>query len=317
MEKRTLGRSGLEVVPFMLGGNVFGWTADEKESFAVLDAYVEAGGNFIDTADVYSNWVPGNMGGESETILGKWLKARGNRDALIIATKVGWAHKDPKKKGLSRAYIQQAVEESLRRLQTDYIDLYQSHVDDQETPFEETLSTYADLIQQGKVRVIGASNHSAERLAQALRVSQESNLPRYETLQPEYNLVDRAGYESGLMQLAVEQQIGVVPYHSLANGFLSGKYRSPEDLRVSKRGPLVEKYLNERNFRILEALDQVATQYQATPAQVALAWLLSRPGVVAPIASATSVTQLQDLLKATELKLDAAALETLNQASAF
>ncbi|QBD80946.1 aldo/keto reductase [Ktedonosporobacter rubrisoli] len=312
MEKRSLGRSGLEVTTLTLGGNVFGWTADKEQSFAVLDAYVAAGGNFIDTAEVYSKWAPGNPGGVSETIIGQWHKARGNRDKIIITTKV--AYQTPK--GLSRQYIQQAVEASLRRLQTDYIDLYQSHSDDKETPLEETLETYAELIKQGKVRAIGASNYSAERLAEALRVSEQHGYPRYESLEPLYNLYERASYEQGLEKVCREQGLGVISYLALASGFLTGKYRSEADLNKSARGGSIKEYLNPRGFRILQALDEVAKEYNATPAQISLAWLIARPSITSPIASATSVEQLEQLTRATELKLDAAAIARLDQASA-
>lgn len=315
MQKRKLGNSGLEVSPLCFGGNVFGWTIDEAASFKLLDAYVAAGFNFIDTADVYSKWVPGNKGGESETIIGKWLKLRRNRDKVVIATKVGM-QMGPDKKGLSSVYILQAVEESLKRLQTDYIDLYQSHTDDADTPFDETLKTYDQLIKQGKVRAIGASNFSAERLAQALEVSQKQGYPSYQSLQPLYNLYDRADYEKALEPLCREKGLGVISYFSLASGFLTGKYRSEKDLSKSARGDGIKKYLDERGFRILQALDEVAAQLGATPARVALAWLIARPGITAPIASATNVEQLNELIAATRLELDSASIERLNRASA-
>jgi aryl-alcohol dehydrogenase-like predicted oxidoreductase len=316
MTTRKLGSSNLTVSPLCLGGNVFGWTADEKTSFAILDALVAAGFNFIDTADVYSRWAPGNKGGESETIIGNWLKRTGNRTKVAIATKVGM-EMGPNEKGLSKAYIFRAVERSLERLQTDYIDLYQSHQDDAATPLEETLGAYAELIKQGKVRAIGASNYSAERLAVALRASEQHGLPRYESLQPHYNLYERAGYEASLEPLCLEKGIGVIPYYSLASGFLTGKYRSVSDLAKSARGQGVKKYLDERGLRILAALDQVAREKQSTPGKVALAWLLARPSITAPIASATSVEQLHDLVDATQLELDRASVELLNQASAW
>lgn len=317
MEKRKLGSSSLEVVPFCLGGNVFGWTADEAASFKVLDAFVDAGGNFIDTADVYSRWVPGNSGGESETILGKWLKQHGKRDQVFIATKVGF-EMGPGAKGLSRNYIKQAVEASLKRLQTDHIDLYQSHGDDPDTDPAETLGAYAELVQEGKVRVIGASNFSAERLRLSLRISKEHGYPRYESLQPLYNLYDREGFERDLEALCLEEKIGVINYYGLASGFLSGKYREGQALPASKRAEGVkQKYMNGRGFRILAALDKVAQDYNATQAQVALAWLIARPSITAPIASATSVEQVRDLMKAVNLKLDASALKTLDDASAW
>ena len=317
MKKRKLGNSGLEVAPLAFGGNVFGWTANEQTSFQLLDAFVAAGFNLIDTADIYSRFAPGNRGGESETIIGKWLKQGGRRDKVIIATKVGM-EMGPDKKGLSKAYILSAAEDSLRRLQTDYIDLYQSHKDDPDTPLEETLEAYAQLMKEGKVRAIGASNYSAERLSEALGVSKAHGLPRYETLQPEYNLYDRAEYEEKLEPVCVENGLGVITYFSLASGFLTGKYRSAVDLSKSPRGErMVKKYLNERGFRILDALDQAARQANATPAQVALAWLIARPSVTAPIASATSLNQLNDLIGATKLELDEAAIELLNRASAW
>jgi aryl-alcohol dehydrogenase-like predicted oxidoreductase len=316
MKKRKLGNSGLEVAPLAFGGNVFGWTVDEPTSFKLLDAFVSFGFNLVDTADIYSTWVPGNQGGESESIIGNWLKRSGNRESVIIATKVGM-EMGPGKKGLSRSYILRAVEDSLRRLQTDYIDLYQSHEDDKETPLEETLSAFAQLIKQGKVRAIGASNYTADRLSQALDVSERNGLPRYESLQPLYNLYDRAEYEQQLEPLCLEKGIGVINYYSLASGFLTGKYRSEADLGKSARGKDIKKYLNERGFRILKALDQVASQYDSNPTRVALAWLIARPSITAPIASATSVGQLNDLIEATNLELDQPAIELLNQASAY
>ncbi len=317
MQRRKLGKSGLEVSPLCFGGNVLGWTADEPTSFRVLDAFVAAGMNFIDTADVYSKWAPGNHGGESETILGRWMKLRENRDQVIIATKVG-ADMGPQGKGLSRAYIVRAVDASLRRLQTDYIDLYQSHLDDAETPLEETLGTFADLVAQGKVRAIGASNYDAERLAQALDVSRRHGYPRYESLQPKYNLCARAGYEAALEPLCRDAGLGVISYSSLASGFLTGKYRTDTDVSKSARGEGVKRqYFNDRGFRVLHALDEVAQQHRSTPASVALAWLIARPPMTAPIASATSVDQLNELIAGTRLKLAPAAIERLNQASAY
>jgi aryl-alcohol dehydrogenase-like predicted oxidoreductase len=316
MTKRKLGNSGIEVRPLMLGGNVFGWTIDEAQSFRVLDAYAAAGFDFIDTADVYSKWVPGHTGGESETILGKWMKQRGNRARIILATKCGFEIA-PGKKGLSRKHIMASIEDSLRRLQTDYIDLYQSHSEDLETPLEETMGAYADLIKQGKVRVIGASNYSAGRLEAALETSAKLGVPQYASLQPQYNLYERAGYEQALEPLCIKHGIGVIPYYGLAAGFLTGKYRTEADKSKSPRGEaIVKKYLNDRGLRILNALDQVAADCNAKPASVALAWLMTRPGITAPIASATTLDQLPDLFKAVDLKLDSAAIETLNQASA-
>ncbi|MDQ7247750.1 aldo/keto reductase [Dongia sedimenti] len=316
MELRELGRSGLKVSPVCLGGNVFGWTADEKASFAVLDDFTTAGGNFIDTADVYSTWVPGHKGGESETVLGKWLKTRGNRDKVIIATKVG-SDMGNGRKGLKAGYIAQAVEDSLKRLQTDTIDLYQSHRDDLDTPQEETLEAYGKLVKAGKVRAIGASNFTAERLASALAISAKNGLPRYESLQPEYNLYERAGYEKELEPLCQKEKIGVIGYFGLASGFLTGKYRSEADLAKSPRGEDIGQYLNERGFRILKALDQVAAETKATQAQVAVAWLIARPSVTAPIVSATRIEQSHDLIKAMRLKLSSAQVEALNAASAY
>jgi len=316
MELRELGRSGLKVSPVCLGGNVFGWTADEKASFAVLDDFTTAGGNFIDTANVYSTWVEGHQGGESETVLGKWLKSRGNREKIIVATKVG-AEMGDGRKGLKAGYIAEMVEDSLRRLQIDTIDLYQSHRDDETTPQEETLEAYAKLIKAGKVRAIGASNFTAARLSEALAISARNGWPRYESLQPEYNLCDRGGYEQDLEPLCRKEQIGVIGYFGLARGFLSGKYRSKADLGKSQRGEDIEaEYFNDRGFRILAAVDAVAAEAKATPAQVAVAWLIARPGVTAPIVSATKVEQSHDLVKAMRLKLSPAQIEALNQASA-
>jgi aryl-alcohol dehydrogenase-like predicted oxidoreductase len=315
MQKRKLGKSGLEISPLVLGGNVFGWTVDESTAFTLLDAFVAAGFNAIDTADSYSRWVPGNKGGESETIIGKWLKARGNRKKVVIATKVG-SEMGTNRKGLSKSYILSAVEDSLQRLQTEYIDLYQSHFDDPNTPFEETFEAYAQLIKQGKVRALGASNYGAERLSQALQVSKQKDYPSYQSLQPLYNLYDRAEYERSLEPLCREKGLGVITYFSLASGFLAGKYRSEKDLAKSPRGQRAAHYMNERGFRILKALDQVAEKHHSTPARVALAWLIARPGITAPIASATNLEQLNDLIEATRLELDRASIELLNQASA-
>jgi aryl-alcohol dehydrogenase-like predicted oxidoreductase len=314
MKKRALGHSGLEVAPLALGGNVFGWTADEPTSFRLLDAFVAAGGDLIDTADVYSAWVPGNKGGESETVIGKWLKARRNRGTVLVATKVG-KEMGAGRKGLSKSYILRAVEDSLRRLQTDYIDLYQSHADDAETPLEETLEAYGQLIRQGKVRAIGASNFSAERLSQALDVSARTGHPSYQCLQPVYNLYDRADYETDLEPLCREKGLGVIPYFPLASGFLTGKYRSEKDLAGRARGEFVRKYLTDRGFRILNALDQVAGRYRCAPAVVSLAWLMARPGITAPIASATNLEQLTDLIGATTMELDPSSIELLDRAT--
>lgn len=315
MEMRKLGNSGIEVGPLVFGGNVFGWTADESTSFRLLDAFVAAGFNLIDTADVYSRWVQGNRGGESETIIGKWLKRGVDRDKVVIATKVGM-EMGPGEKGLSKPYIFRAVEASLRRLGTDYIDLYQSHKDDEGTPLEETLGAFAELIAQGKVRAIGASNYTASRLAEALQVAQDNGLPGYQCLQPQYNLCERAGFEEELEPLCLRAGIGVIPYYSLASGFLTGKYRSKADLGQSARGKSVEKYLDERGFRILKALDEVAARRGSTPARVAIAWLLARPSITAPIASATRTEQLDDLIEATRLRLDEGDVALLDEASA-
>ncbi|GAA4087614.1 aldo/keto reductase [Mucilaginibacter panaciglaebae] len=316
MEKRALGKSGINVSPFCFGGNVFGWTVDEKQSFGILDAYVDSGLEFIDTADVYSKWKPGNKGGESETIIGNWLKQSGKRDRVIIATKVGKPMGE-NKKGLSKAYITQAVEDSLTRLKTDYIDLYQSHEDDPNISLEETLSTFTDLIKQGKVRAIGASNFSAARLQEALKVSQANGFARYETLQPEYNLYDRQEYENEYESICLNNNLGVITFYSLASGFLSGKYRSEADLSKSARGGGVKKYLNDRGFKILDALEQVASKYQTTPAAVAIAWVIAHKGITAPIASATSLKQLEDITAAVRLNLDQAATDLLTEASRY
>ena len=315
MIKRKLGNSGLEIAPLAFGGNVFGWTVDEAMSFKLLDAFVAAGFSLVDTADLYSRWVPGNSGGESERIIGNWFKQSGKRDAVVLATKVGMDMGDDRK-GLSRKYILRAVEDSLKRLQTDRIDLYQSHTDDPETPLEETLEAYAQLIKEGKVLAIGASNYTEARLAEALVVSEVNGFPRYETLQPEYNLFDRSEYESGLEALCLEKELGVITYYSLASGFLSGKYRSEADLSKSARGQGVKKCLNTRGFRILDALDRVAAAHQATPASVALAWLIARPSVTAPIVSATNLAQLDELVRAATLSLEDNAVALLNEASA-
>jgi len=315
MQFRTLGRSSLQVSPLCLGGNVFGWTMTEAESFPVLDALVGAGLNFIDTADMYSVWVPGHHGGESETVIGNWLKRGAKRKDVVIATKVGM-QMAPDRQGLSAAHIARSVEESLRRLQTDYIDLYFSHCDDASVPMEETLGAYQKLIAQGKVRAIGASNFTAVRMAEALEVSRKTGLPRYEVLQPQYNLYARSGYESALEPLCLEQKIGVVSFSALASGFLTGKYRTAADAAKSLRGSgVVKNFLNERGLRILAALDDVGRRHSASVASVALAWQIARPSITAPIASATTVDQLNELVAATRLKLDPAALEQLNAAS--
>ena len=319
MLMRKLGRSGLRVAALCLGGNTFGWTTDQKASEAVLDAYIEAGGNFIDTADVYSRWVPGHAGGESETVLGTWTRGRGNRHGVVIATKVmAPMGPGPNDTGLSRQHIMEGVEASLRRLQADYIDLYQAHWDDRETPLEETLRAFDDLVRQGKVRYIGASNYHAWRLARALGESESRGVARYESLQPKYNLVFRDEYERELEPLCLEQGVGVIPYSSLGSGFLSGKYRRGGDLPATARASGVQKtYMTDRGFAILEAVEKVAAAAGATPAQVALSWLAHRPGITAPIASATSVAQLRELLGGIDLRLDEEATATLDRASAW
>ncbi len=316
MKTRTLGRSGIEVGPLALGGNVFGWTIDEPASFRVLDAFVASGLNLIDTADVYSVWVPGNKGGESETIIGNWLKKSGNRNRVVLATKVG-IEIAPGEKGLSRAHILKSAERSLNRLQVETIDLYQAHQDDPNTPLEETLGAFGELVSGKKVRAIGASNYSAARLADALRVSREKGLPRYESLQPGYNLCDRAGYEAELEPLCAKEGLGVLPYYSLAAGFLTGKYRTEADLAKSARGAKVQKsYLNERGLRVLASVDAVAARLKISQAEVALAWLMARPGITAPIASATTPAQLEELISATRVTLDADTISQLTAASA-
>src|SRR5687768_1124259 len=315
---RKLGRTGLKVAALCLGGNTFGWTTDQPASEAVLDAYLEGGGNFIDTADVYARWAPGNSGGESETALGTWMSARKNRAAVIIATKVmGPMGPGPNDTGLSRTHIMEGVEASLRRLKTDYIDLYQAHWDDRDTPLDETLRAFDDLVRQGKVRYVGASNYHAWRLARALWESDRGRYVRYECLQPKYNLVFRDEYERELEPLCREQSIGVIPYSSLGSGFLSGKYRRGAALPATARAAGVQKgYMTDRGFAVLEAIDKVATGAGATPAQVALSWLAHRPGITAPIASATSVAQLKELIGGIALVLDDGARATLDAASA-
>ena len=316
LEKREIGNSGLKVAPLAFGGNIFGWTVDEAQSFRLLDTFTEAGFNLIDTADSYSKWVPGNRGGESETIIGKWLKRSDNRKKVIIATKVG-SELGPGEKGLSKSYILRALEKSLQRLQTDYIDLYQSHFDDPETPIEESLDAYAHLISQGKVRVVGASNYTAERLSKALEISEQPGYYKYQSLQTLYNLYDRADYETNLEPLCMKRGLGVLTYFSLASGFLTGKYRSEDDLVGSARAEMVRKYVNERGFRILMALDQLAKQLNSKPASIALAWLIAHSGITAPIASATSLEQLNDFINATRLQLTQSSIQLLNQASIY
>jgi len=319
MQLRELGRSGLKVAPIALGGNVFGWTADEHASFAVLDAFVDSGFNLVDTADVYSRWVPGHGGGESEAVIGRWLKASGKRRKVLLATKVGKPMGDAGsgRSGLARRWIRQALHDSLARLQTDHVDLYQAHEDDPHTPLEETLGAFAELIQEGKVRAIGASNFGAARLAEALAASARLRVPRYESLQPLYNLYERAPYEAELEPLCRAEGIGVINFYALARGFLTGKYRSRADLGKSTRGAGIEPYLDARGMAILAALDAVAAAHRATPAQVALAWQIARNGITAPIASATSPAQWQELARAAHLALTTSDIARLDAASAY
>ena len=317
MQHRMLGRSGISVVPLAFGGNVFGWTADEKTSFTLLDRFVDHGFNLVDTADVYSKWVPGHTGGESEVILGRWFKkGGGRRDKVVLATKVGM-ELSATEKGLSAARIRAAVDASLLRLGTDRIDLYQAHCDDASVPLEETLSTFGDLIKEGKVRAIGASNYTGPRLKEALELSESRGLARYETLQPLYNLMDRRDFEETLAPVCREHQVGVISYFSLAKGFLSGKYRSEADLAKSPRGGGVKQYLDARGKKTLAVLDRVAEKYQASPAAVALAWLMAQPVVSAPIASATSIEQLDELLRAPLIELDGESIAQLTEASSI
>ena len=316
MEKRGLGRSGLEIAPIVFGGNVLGWTVDQGAAFRILDAFVDAGFNALDTADTYSRWIEGNKGGESETIIGNWLKqGGGRRERVLILTKVGH-EMAPGKKGLSRRYIKAEVEESLKRLRIDTIDLYQSHRDDPGVPMQESLETYAELIKEGKVRAIGASNFSAARLQESLDVSRNHGLPRYECLQPRFNLYDREDYEGELERLCLKENIGVIPYYGLASGFLTGKYRSPADFGKSQRGSRMSAYLNAKGRKLLAALDTVAAGHDVKPAAVALAWLIARPSITAPIASATSVEQLKDFSAAAAVKLSPAEIATLDDAGA-
>jgi len=316
MKMRSLGKTDLAIVPMVFGGNVFGWTADEARSFELLDAWVDRGFNCVDTADVYSVWVPGHEGGESETIIGKWLKQSGKRDKVVLLTKVG----NPMKaggKGLSKQWILEEVENSLRRLQTDYVDLYQSHKDDETVPLEETLEAYAQLIDQGKVRFIGASNYGGARLKAAIELAEQKKLPEYRVLQPEYNLHDRQAYEEDLAPVAAEYGLGVIPYFALASGFLTGKYQSLEDAKGRKREARVQKYFDERGMRILKALKQVSEETGAEQAAVSLAWLLAQPTVTAPIASATSVEQMGAMSAAVELVLSEKQVKVLSEASAY
>lgn len=315
MEKRKLGNSDLFVYPITFGGNVFGWTIDEAKSFEILNGFTEAGFNFIDTADVYSRWKPENNGGESESIIGNWMQERKNRSQVILATKVGADMGAGK--SLAKKYIFEAVDASLKRLKTDYIDLYQSHYDDPETPVEETLEAYDQLIKAGKIRWIGASNFSAARLKESLDVAQKLSLPKYQSFQPEYNLYKREEYEKEFEQVVKDHQLGVINYYALASGFLTGKYRSEEDLNKSQRGGGIKAYLNPRGFKILKALDEVSEQYNASAASVALAWLIARPSITAPIASVTSLAQLEDLKRAAALKLNIEDIAILDEASSW
>jgi aryl-alcohol dehydrogenase-like predicted oxidoreductase len=313
---RPLGRSGLQVAPLAFGGNVFGWTVDQPTAFRLLDAFVDHGFNLVDTADVYSKWAPGNQGGESETLIGRWLRqGGGRREKVVLATKVGMEMPGARK-GLAKRHVVAAAEDSLKRLQTDRIDLYQSHNEDPETPIDETLEAYAQLIADGKVRAIGASNYGAESLARALATSERGDLARYESLQPMYNLYSRSEFEAKLQPLCLAKGLGVIPYYGLASGFLTGKYRTEADLAQSPRGSAVKKYLNERGLRVLAALDAVAKSKKAKPSQIALAWLMARPAVTAPIASATTIAQLRELMAAVDIELDPASVALLDDASA-
>ena len=317
MNKRKIGNSPLEVAPLAFGGNVFGWTINESVSFKLLDEFIDNGFNLIDTADVYSRWKEGNRGGESETIIGKWLKQKGGRDKVIIATKVGM-EMSPTETGLSKAYILKEVEASLKRLQTDYIDLYQSHKDDPNTPIEETLEAYSILVKQGKIRVIGASNFTAERLQASLDISAKYNFPAYQCLQPEYNMYTRAVYETELEQFCMKNKLGVIPFYSLAKGFLSGKYRTSDDKSKSIHGDgVTKKYLNDRGLKILKALEETANHYSVSMATIAIAWLAARSSISAPIASATNLEQLKELMRSAEIKLDAVFMEKINTASSY
>ncbi|MBS7231589.1 aldo/keto reductase [Flavobacterium psychroterrae] len=314
MQNKTLGNSTIEIAPLVFGTNVFGWTTDQKMTQNLLDVFTDAGFNALDTADIYSKWVSGHEGGESEIAIGKWLKESGKRDQVILATKVG-AEISETKKGLSKKYIIQAAEDSLKRLQTDYIDLYQSHYDDLNTPIEETLEAYDTLIKAGKVRIIGASNFTPERLEASLKISAENNLPSYQTFQPEYNLYDRQDFETNIRRITLKNNLSVISYFSLASGFLTGKYRDKTGLKDSKRGGFVEKYLDEKGFRILKALDQTASKHNSVPGTIALAWIMNQSGITAPIVSATNPAQLAEILNATSIKLDPQDLALLDTAS--
>ncbi|KPH14761.1 aldo/keto reductase [Chryseobacterium sp. ERMR1:04] len=314
LQNRKLGVSEITIAPLVFGTNVFGWPTDENMTFKLLDYFTEQGFNAIDTADVYSKWVDGHVGGESELAIGKWLKQSGKRDKIVLATKLG-AELAPDKKGLSRKYIISAVEASLKRLNTDYIDLYQSHYDDPETPIEETLSAYELLIKEGKIRIIGASNFTPERLEKSLQVGRDNNLPVYQTFQPEYNLYDRANFEENIRPITTANNLSVISYFSLASGFLTGKYKSLDDAKDSKRAGFVEKYFTDRGLNILKALDQVAEKNETTAGSIALAWVIQQPGITAPIASATNIDQLADLIKATTITLDQEDIALLATAS--
>ena len=315
MERRKLGQTDIAVAPLAFGGNVFGWTVTEGEAFRLLDRFTAEGFNLIDTADVYSNWVQGNKGGESEQVIGNWMKSRKNREQVIIATKVGSSMERGGKKDLSRSHIMKAVEDSLKRLQTDYIDLYQSHYDDLHLSVQEPLEAYDLLIRQGKVRTVGASNFSDDRLRDALEVAIKNNLPRYQTFQPEYNLVTREEFESTTGKVCTEFGLSVIPYYSLASGFLTGKYRGSMDSSKSPRGGRAVKYLDEKGLRVLDALDELSKRYSTVPAAIALAWLAAQPPVAAPIASATSIEQLNELISSAHIKLDLESLELLDRVS--
>lgn len=315
MKNRELGKSGLQVSPLCFGGNVFGWTVDEKQSFKLLDAFIDAGFNFIDTADTYSWWVPGNKGVESETIIGKWMAERKNRDRIILSTKTG-SQNNERPGNVSKEFIISSIEGSLRRLKTDYIDLYQTHFDDENTPVEETLAAYDQLVKEGKVRVIGTSNMAPERIRESLKVSETEGFPKYQTLQPLYNLMERESYEKELKDIVKENNMGVLSYYSLASGFLTGKYRSTDDLSKSQRGGGVKKYLDEKGIRVLEALDKISEKHDTTQASISLAWLMARPTITSPIVSVTSLKQMESIIKAPQLKLEKEDMDLLNSVSA-